>query len=119
MRTIFKKGNKVNVIETGYIPGTYIHHPGGEGKIVKLLDTDEWRELIQIRKEWTDKGYTLKGTDGDAGGDRKLLPEEIPFAVETYKPGIEQSVANSLGYPIKAIRQPSYSIVFSSAKAPL
>lgn len=46
MRTIFKKGNKVNVIETGYIPGTYIHHPGGEGKIVKLLDTSEWREPL-------------------------------------------------------------------------
>ena len=73
-------------------------------KVFNQFDTDEWRELIQIRKEWTDKGYTLKGTDGDAGGDRKLLPEEIPFAVETYKPGIEQSVANSLGYPIKTIR---------------
>ncbi len=46
MRTIFKKGNKVNVIQTGYIPGTYIHHPGGEGKIIKLLDTDEWREPL-------------------------------------------------------------------------
>lgn len=46
MRTIFKKGNKVNVIETGYIPGTYTHHPGGEGKVVKLLDTSEWKEPL-------------------------------------------------------------------------
>lgn len=46
MRTIFKKGYKVNVVETGYISGTYIHHPGGEGKIVKLLDIDEWKEPL-------------------------------------------------------------------------
>jgi len=46
MRTIFKKGHKVNVIQTGYIPGTYIHHPGGEGKIIKLLDASEWKEPL-------------------------------------------------------------------------
>lgn len=46
MRTIFKRGYKVNVVETGYIPGTYIHHPGGEGKVIKLLDISEWKEPL-------------------------------------------------------------------------
>lgn len=92
------------IIRTGLPGAVSLNGDPKDIKVFNQFDTDEWRELIKLRQEWTEKGYTLKGTDGDAGGSRKLLPEEIPMAIESYKPGIEQSVGASLGYPIKTIR---------------
>lgn len=46
MMAFLKKGNKVDVIETGYLPGTYIHHPDGDGVIIRLLDASEWPEPL-------------------------------------------------------------------------
>lgn len=46
MKTNFKKNEKVKVIETGYLPNTYIHHPGGDAKIKKLIPEQEWLEPL-------------------------------------------------------------------------
>ncbi len=88
------------------IPGAVMYEgPEDEITVFNQFATDEFRDLVMTRREWTEKGYTLKGSDGDNGGvSPESTPEGMPVAVDAYKPGFEAELSASLGYPVKAIR---------------
>lgn len=80
MRTIFKKNEKVKVIETGYMPNTYIHHPGGNAKIKKLIPEQEWLEpLVPLynvlieNEEFVIPQYSIEKLWGYKNGKFKYL----------------------------------------------
>ena len=69
----------------------------GDEKDIKVYNqyaTEDFKRLIDIRKEWTEKGYTVKGAQNSAPGS-KFNPELLPFQVITYKPGLEAALTSS------------------------
>lgn len=83
------------------IPGAVaLEGDADEIKVFNQYDTDEFRELVKLRREWTEKGYSRKGTDGNASGANKK-PEEEPWVVDCYKPGYEVMREASVKYPVK------------------
>ena len=87
------------------MPGAVMYEgPEDEIEVFNQFATDEFRELVLTRREWTEKGYTLKGSDGASGVAAESTPEGMPVAVGAYKPSVEIEEAAVLGYPVKAIR---------------
>lgn len=90
------------LLETGMPVAVSFDGDPNDIKVYNPYDTDEWRNLIKVRKSWTDKGYTVQVTDGDTTGDQRLA-KEVPVAVDCYKPGFEQAVFPNTGYNVKPI----------------
>ncbi|MBQ8628724.1 MAG: ABC transporter substrate-binding protein [Prevotella sp.] len=75
--------------------------PADEIKVYNMYETEKYKELILLRREWTEKGYSRKGTDGNASTSNKK-PEQEPWVIDCYKPGYETMREASVKYPVKA-----------------
>ena len=74
--------------------------PADEIKVYNMYETEEFKNLVLLRREWTKNGYTRKGTDGNAtSANRK--PEQEPWVIDCYKPGYEVMREASVKYPVK------------------
>ncbi len=77
------------------IPGA-VQLEGDENdiQVYNQYATEDFKNLIKTRKEWTEKGYTVKGVQNTVPGS-KFNPELLPFEIMTYKPGLTEALAVS------------------------
>lgn len=69
-------------------------------KVFNLYETPEFRDAVETRKKWTEKGYTIDGmVVGQQGGES---PATTPIIFQSYKPGVEIMNRPS-GFDVKAI----------------
>ncbi len=87
------------------IPGVGIAAVTYEGdknsvEVFNIYETDEFREGVETRKAWTEKGYTIDGLIvGQQGGES---PAKTPIIFQLYKPGVEIMNKPS-GFSVEAI----------------
>lgn len=77
----------------------------GDPKDIKVYNqyaTDEFRNLVKTRREWTEKGYSVQGMQNTVQGG-KFDPKRLPFEVVTYKPGLEAAITSSKGCEMVAM----------------
>ena len=73
--------------------------------VFNQYDSDIWKSVISVRKQWTDSGYTKQGISLTNQTDETISrPERLPFRISTYKPGGEEEMAEQQQFPLKAIR---------------
>lgn len=74
--------------------------PTDEVKVYNVYETEKYKEFMALRREWTEKGYTRKGTDGNASSSNRK-PEQEPWVIDCYKPGYEAMREATVKYPVK------------------
>lgn len=65
-------------------------------KVYNQYATEEFKNLIMTRKAWTQQGYSVQGMQNNVAGS-KFNPEQLPFEVITYKPGLAAALTTTKG----------------------
>lgn len=71
----------------------------GDAKEIKVYNqyaTEEFKNLVKTRREWTQNGYSVQGMQNNVAGS-KFNPELLPFEVITYKPGLTAALTAKNG----------------------